>query len=83
MIVIISPWRQFALCVFECFKQLFIQMQSHAEFFRSIAWSWFSSKSWVLYLPPYSPDLNPIEHKSAQEKAIRKQTQQNLENSSN
>jgi len=26
------------------------------------------------YLPPYSPDLNPIEHKWAQAKAIRKQT---------
>ena len=25
------------------------------------------------YLPPYSPDLNPIEHKWAQAKAIRKQ----------
>ena len=25
------------------------------------------------YLPPYSPDLNPIEHKWAQVKAIRKQ----------
>ena len=26
------------------------------------------------YLPPYSPDLNPIEHKWAQAKALRKQT---------
>ena len=26
------------------------------------------------YLPPYSPDLNPIEHTWAQGKAIRKQT---------
>jgi transposase len=26
------------------------------------------------YLPPYSPDLNPIEHKGAQAKAIRKQS---------
>lgn len=26
------------------------------------------------YLPPYSPDLNPIEHKWAQAKAIRKQS---------
>lgn len=25
------------------------------------------------FLPPYSPDLNPIEHKWAQAKAIRKQ----------
>ena len=25
------------------------------------------------YLPPYSPDLNPIEHKWAQAKAIRRQ----------
>ncbi len=25
------------------------------------------------YLPPYSPDLNPIEHKWAQAKALRKQ----------
>lgn len=27
----------------------------------------------LVYLPPYSPDLNPIEHKWAQAKAIRKQ----------
>ena len=27
----------------------------------------------VEFLPPYSPDLNPIEHKWAQAKAIRKQ----------
>ena len=27
----------------------------------------------LLYLPPYSPDLNPIEHKWAQAKSIRKQ----------
>ena len=27
------------------------------------------------YLPPYSPDLNPIEHKWAQAKTIRKQKQ--------
>lgn len=27
------------------------------------------------YLPPYSPDLNPIEHKWAQAKSIRKTTQ--------
>lgn len=27
----------------------------------------------LLFLPPYSPDLNPIEHKWAQAKAIRKQ----------
>lgn len=26
----------------------------------------------LLYLPPYSPDLNPIEHKWAQAKAIRR-----------
>ena len=26
------------------------------------------------YLPPYSPDLNPIEHKWAQAKAIRQKT---------
>jgi len=26
------------------------------------------------YLPPYSPDLNPIEHKWAQAKAVRKQS---------
>ena len=25
------------------------------------------------YLPPYSPDLNPIEHEWAQSKAVRKQ----------
>jgi transposase len=27
----------------------------------------------LLFLPPYSPQLNPIEHKWAQAKAIRKQ----------
>lgn len=27
------------------------------------------------YLPPYSPDLNPIEHKWAQSKAIRRREQ--------
>lgn len=27
----------------------------------------------LLYLPPYSPDFNPIEHKWAQYKALRKQ----------
>lgn len=26
----------------------------------------------LLYLPPYSPDLNPIEHKWAQIKALRR-----------
>jgi transposase len=31
------------------------------------------------YLPPYSPDLNPIEHKWAQAKAIRKQTHCSIE----
>jgi len=33
----------------------------------------------LLYLPPYSPDLNPIEHKWAQAKAIRKQLECNIE----
>jgi transposase len=28
----------------------------------------------LLYLPPYSPDLNPIEHKWAHAKAIRRKT---------
>ena len=31
------------------------------------------------YLPPYSPDLNPIEPKWAQAKSIRRKTGQNLE----
>ncbi len=31
------------------------------------------------YLPPYSPDLNPIEHKRAQAKAIRRKTGQTPE----
>ena len=31
------------------------------------------------YLPAYSPDLNPIEHKWAQTKAIRKQQNQAVE----
>ena len=28
----------------------------------------------LLYLPPYSPDLNPIEHKWAHAKALRRRT---------
>ena len=31
------------------------------------------------YLPPYSPDLNPIEHKWAQAKAVRRKENQDLE----
>ena len=31
------------------------------------------------YLPPYSPDLNPIEHKWAQTKALRRKTGQTAE----
>ena len=31
------------------------------------------------YLPPYSPDLNPIEHKWAQAKAIRRKHQCSVE----
>lgn len=33
----------------------------------------------LVYLPPYSPDLNPIEPKWAQAKAIRRKTGQNLD----
>ncbi|MBP9753223.1 MAG: transposase [Proteobacteria bacterium] len=33
----------------------------------------------LLYLPPYSPDLNPIEHKWAQAKAHRRKKQCALE----
>ena len=33
----------------------------------------------LLYLPPYSPDLNPIEQKWAQVKAIRRNTKQDLD----
>lgn len=32
----------------------------------------------LLYLPPYSPDLNPIEHKWAQAKSIRRKTKCDL-----
>jgi len=32
------------------------------------------------YLPPYSPDLNPIEQKWAQAKGIRKKEQCNIDN---
>lgn len=28
----------------------------------------------LLFLPPYSPDLNPIEHKWAQLKSLRKES---------
>jgi transposase len=33
----------------------------------------------LLYLPPYSPDLNPIEKKWAQAKHIRRATQCSIE----
>ena len=33
----------------------------------------------LMYLPPYSPDLNPIEHKWAEKKAERRKTQVNIE----
>ena len=33
----------------------------------------------VLYLPPYSPDLNPIEHKWAEKKSERRKTQSDVE----
>lgn len=33
----------------------------------------------LLYLPPYSPDLNPIEHKWAQAKALRRATGHNIQ----
>jgi transposase len=33
----------------------------------------------LLYLPPYSPDLNPIEKKWAQAKARRRKTQASIE----
>ena len=32
------------------------------------------------YLPPYSPDLNPIEHKWAQAKSIRRKYKQTIDN---
>lgn len=34
----------------------------------------------LLYLPPYSPDLNPIEYKWAKAKEIRKKLECNIEN---
>ena len=33
----------------------------------------------LLYLPPYSPDLNPIEHKWAQAKSIRRKQKCSLQ----
>ena len=33
----------------------------------------------LIYLPPYSPDLNPIEHKWAEKKAKRRKTQVSIE----
>ncbi len=33
----------------------------------------------LMYLPPYSPDLNPIEHKWAEKKSERRKTQVNIE----
>ncbi len=33
----------------------------------------------LLYLPPYSPDLNPIEHKWAQAKKLRRKTQYTIQ----
>jgi transposase len=38
-----------------------------------------SQQQILLYLPPYSPDLNPIEHKWAQAKAKRRKTGQSIE----
>jgi transposase len=34
----------------------------------------------ILYLPPYSPDLNPIEHKWAQAKAYRRKNLCSIQN---
>jgi len=36
-------------------------------------------KCWTLYLPPYSPDLNPIEKKWSQAKSIRRRIGGNIE----
>jgi transposase len=33
----------------------------------------------LVYLPPYSPDLNPIENKWAQAKALRRKTKQSIQ----
>ncbi|QVL54775.1 MAG: transposase [Simkaniaceae bacterium] len=33
----------------------------------------------LIYLPPYSPELNPIEHKWAEKKAKRRKTQVSIE----
>ena len=33
----------------------------------------------LLYLTPYSPDLNPVEHKWAQAKALRRKNQSSIE----
>lgn len=38
-----------------------------------------SQQQILLYLPPYSPDLNPIEHKWAQAKAKRRKTGESVE----
>ena len=40
----------------------------------------FKAGHTLLYLPPYSPDLNPIEHKWAQAKAIVRDTNCSLQN---
>jgi len=37
--------------------------------------AFFQQQHIVEFLPPYSPDLNPIEHKWAQSKALRKRHQ--------
>lgn len=37
-----------------------------------------SSGHTLLYMPPYSPDLNPIERKWAQAKALRRKTQYSI-----
>ena len=39
-----------------------------------------NAKLTLEYLPAYSPDLNPIEHKWAQAKAIRKREDQTIYN---
>ena len=54
-----------------------IIVMDNAAFHKSISTKDLIEKAGHLleYLPPYSPDLNPIEHKWAQAKSIRKTTQ--------
>lgn len=62
-------------------NQQTIIVMDNAAFHKAISTKNLIEKAGHLleYLPPYSPDFNPIEHKWAQAKAIRRTTQCSIE----